>query len=76
MSSALKPTSGRHEVALAAGVAELPYACRLATVQLLTDGLAVDRLLPVDGELPVTAPRLDPGAAVERLAAAPTRVDH
>ena len=38
---------------LAAALPELPYACGLATVQLLTDDVATVPLLPVDGVLPV-----------------------
>ncbi len=76
VSSALETSVGiAAGVALAAALPELPYACGLATVQLLTDDLAVAPLLPVDGALPVTSPRLDPDA-VERLAAAPDRVGH
>ena len=43
-------------VALAAALPSLPYACGLATVQLLTDDVA-DPLLPVDGMLPVRGRR-------------------
>ena len=62
-------------VALAASLPALPHACGLATVALLTDDLAVEPLLPVDGALPVGRPTVDP-AALERLAAAPERVAH
>lgn len=62
-------------VALAAALPELPHACGLATVQLLTDDVALDPLLPVDGHLPVVRPVVDV-AALERLAAAPDRVEH
>ncbi|WP_211754544.1 o-succinylbenzoate synthase [Nocardioides gansuensis] len=62
-------------VALAAALPELPHACGLATVQLLSDDLVTAPLLPVDGALPVTRPDVDP-AALARLAAAPERVDH
>ena len=37
-------------VALAAALPELHHACGLATVQLLTDDVALDPLLPVDIE--------------------------
>ena len=60
---------------LAAALPELPYACGLATVQLLTDDVATSPLLPVDGVLPVGAPTVDP-QALDRLAAAPDRVAH
>ena len=39
-------------VALAAALPELPYACGLATVQMLTDDVTADPLLPVGGALP------------------------
>ena len=47
-------------VALAAALPELPYACGLATVQLLTGDVVDDPLLPVDGVLPVRRPVVDP----------------
>jgi O-succinylbenzoate synthase len=76
VSSALETSLGiAAGVALAAALPELPHACGLATVQLLTDDLATESLLPVDGALPVTRPEVDP-AALERLAAAPDRVAH
>jgi O-succinylbenzoate synthase len=62
-------------VALAAALPELPYACGLATVQLLVGDVVRDPLLPVDGALPVRRPDLDP-AALERLAAPPDRAEH
>jgi O-succinylbenzoate synthase len=62
-------------VALAAALPELPYACGLATVQLLTDDVAADPLLPVDGFLPVRTPYVDE-VALGRLAASPERVAH
>ena len=62
-------------VALAAALPELPYACGLATVQLLTGDVVADPLLPVDGALPVRRPAVD-AAALARLAAAPDRVEH
>ncbi len=76
VSSALESSIGiAAGVALAAALPELPHACGLATVQLLTDDLVVDPLLPVDGALPVTRPEVDP-AALDRLAACPDRVAH
>ena len=76
VSSALETSVGiATGLALAAALPELPYACGLATVQLLTDDLAVHPLLPVAGRLPVGTPAVDP-AALERLAAAPERVAH
>ena len=76
VSSALETSIGiATGLALAAALPELPYACGLATVQLMTDDLAVAPLLPVDGWLSVGVPELDEGA-VSRLAAAPDRVAH
>jgi O-succinylbenzoate synthase len=76
VSSALETSVGiAAGVALAAALPELPYACGLATVQLLTDDVADRPLLPVDGALPVTPLRVDP-AALERLAAPPERQQH
>ncbi len=74
VSSALETSVGiASGVALAAALPELPYACGLATVQLLTDDVAVTPLLPVEGALPVVRPVVDP-AALDRLAAAADRV--
>jgi O-succinylbenzoate synthase len=74
VSSALETSVGiASGVALAAALPELPYACGLATVQLLTDDVAVAPLLPVDGALPVGRPIVD-GAALDRVAAAAERV--
>ncbi|MFC7328578.1 o-succinylbenzoate synthase [Marinactinospora rubrisoli] len=52
-------------VALAAALPELPYACGLATMRLLTADVCADPLEPVDGHLPVRRPDVD----TERLAA-------
>ena len=76
VSSALESSVGiAAGLALAAALPELPFACGLATVQLLTDDVAVDPLLPVDGVLPVGPAEVDP-AALDRLDAAPDRVAH
>jgi O-succinylbenzoate synthase len=76
VSSALETSVGiAAGVALAAALPELPYACGLATVQLLTDDVAVHPLLPVDGELPVEVPVVDE-AALARLAADADREAH
>lgn len=76
VSSALETSVGiAAGVALAAALPELPYACGLATVQLLTDDVAARPLLPSDGALPVVPPEVDP-AALARLAAAPERDRH
>jgi O-succinylbenzoate synthase len=75
VSSALETSVGiAAGVALAAALPELPYACGLATVQLLTDDVVDDPLLPVDGALPVRAALPDLGR-LARLAASPDRVD-
>ncbi len=76
VSSALESSVGiAAGVALAAALPELPYACGLATVQLLTDDLCEPPLLPVDGLLPVVTPTVDE-SALDRLAAAPDRIAH
>jgi len=62
-------------VALAAALPELHHACGLATVQLLTDDVAVRPLLPVGGMLPVGRAEVDEDA-LRRLAAPDERVDH
>lgn len=73
VSSALESSVGiAAGVALAAALPDLPYACGLATVQLLTDDVAVEPLVPRDGALPVVRPEVD-AAALERLRAAPER---
>jgi O-succinylbenzoate synthase len=66
VSSALETSVGiAAGVALAAALPELPYACGLATVQLLRSDVVAEPLLPVDGMLPVRRPEPDPA----RLAA-------
>ncbi len=76
VSSALETSVGiAAGIALAAALPELPYACGLATVQLLTADVVAEPLLPVDGFLPVGRPRVDP-AAVDLLVARPERVAH
>ncbi|WP_454041359.1 o-succinylbenzoate synthase [Cellulosimicrobium sp. Marseille-Q8652] len=66
VSSALESSVGiAAGVALAAALPELPYACGLATVQLLADDVTDTPLLPVDGVLRVARPRPAP----DRLAA-------
>jgi O-succinylbenzoate synthase len=76
VSSALETSVGiAAGLALAAALPELPYACGLATVQLLTDDVVLASLLPVDGALPVGVPRVD-DAALARLAADPDRAAH
>ncbi|WP_408897940.1 o-succinylbenzoate synthase [Nocardioides sp. R1-1] len=76
VSSALETSVGiAAGVALAAALPELPYACGLATVQLLTADVTADPLLPVDGALPVVRPTVDQ-ARLTALAAPPDRVAH
>jgi O-succinylbenzoate synthase len=76
VSSALETSVGiAAGLALAAALPELPYACGLATVQLLTADVVAEPLLPVDGMLPVRPPRVDPHA-LDQLAAAADRVAH
>jgi O-succinylbenzoate synthase len=48
-------------VALAAALPELPYACGLGTMSLLTGDVTADPLAPEQGELPVRRPGVDPG---------------
>ena len=61
--------------ALAAALPDLPHACGLATVQLLTRDVVADPLLPVDGALPVRRPTVD-ADRLAVLAASPERVEH
>lgn len=76
VSSALETSVGiAAGVALAAALPELPHACGLATVQLLTGDVVDASLLPVDGALPVVRPRIAQ-ARLDALAAAPERVAH
>jgi len=57
VSSALETSVGiAAGVALAAALPALPYACGLATVQLLERDVVADPLLPVDGALEVRRP--------------------
>ena len=74
VSSALETSVGiAAGVALAAALPELHHACGLATVALLTDDVAREPLLPVDGHLPVGVPEVSEDA-LARLAAPPERV--
>ena len=75
VSSALESSVGiAAGVALAAALPELPYACGLATVQLLTGDVVAHPLLPRDGALPVVRPEVDL-AALDRVRASPDRAD-
>jgi len=76
VSSALETSIGiAAGVALAAALPELPFACGLATVQLLLDDVVSDPLLPRDGELPVVHPEVD-ADALHRNSAPDDRVRH
>jgi O-succinylbenzoate synthase len=76
VSSALETSVGiAAGLALAGALPELPYACGLATVQLLTADVVAQPLKPVDGLLPVRAPVVDPHA-LDLLAATTDRVAH
>ncbi|TQN31812.1 O-succinylbenzoate synthase [Haloactinospora alba] len=55
--------------ALAAALPELPYACGLATMQLLSADVCAEPLSPVGGRLPVRRPEVDE----HRLCAVETR---
>ena len=62
VSSALETSVGiAAGVALAGALPELPFACGLGTVALLTHDVALDPLVPVDGALPVRRAEPDPG---------------
>lgn len=76
VSSALETSVGiAAGVALAAALPELPYACGLATVRLLTDDVVDEPLVPVGGELPVVTPTVDTAKLTE-LAATRERRGH
>lgn len=73
VSSALETSVGiAAGVALAAALPELPYACGLATVQLLRHDVVADPLLPQDGALPVDRRDPDPTRLAELAADEPT----
>jgi o-succinylbenzoate synthase len=74
VSSALESSVGLAAgVALAAALPDLPYACGLATAQLLAADLTADPLLPVDGALPVRRTQPDPVLVAEAAAPADLR---
>jgi O-succinylbenzoate synthase len=65
VSSALESSVGiAAGIALAAALPSLPYACGLATLQLLAGDVTSAPLEVVDGELPVVRPEPDTTAAV------------
>lgn len=74
VSSALESSVGiAAGLALAAALPDLPYACGLATVQLLASDVVADPLLPRDGMLPVVHPEVDEAALAGVLAPADRR---
>jgi O-succinylbenzoate synthase len=73
VSSALESSVGLAAgVALAAALPELPYACGLATSQLLVHDVVAAPLLPVDGALPVQRQEPDAEALARAAADGPT----
>lgn len=75
VSSALESSVGiAAGVALAAALPELPFACGLATVQLLSGDVVGQPLLPVNGELAVVRPTID-FEALARLRPGQDRID-
>ena len=71
VSSALETSVGiAAGVALAAALPELPYACGLATVTMLTGDVVADPLVPEHGYLPVRRPPVDE-RALQQHAASP-----
>jgi O-succinylbenzoate synthase len=74
VSSALESSVGLAAgVALAAALPDLPYACGLATSQLLVHDVVAEPLLPVDGALPVRRPAPDADAFADAEADPGTR---
>lgn len=71
VSSALETSVGLAAgIALAAALPDLPYACGLATAQLLTADVVAEPLLPVGGSIPVRRPVPD-AAGLATAAASP-----
>jgi O-succinylbenzoate synthase len=69
VSSALETSVGLAAgVALAAALPDLPYACGLASLSLLSADVTAQPLLPVDGEIAVRRPVPDP-ALLDQMAA-------
>ncbi|GAA1716246.1 o-succinylbenzoate synthase [Isoptericola hypogeus] len=74
VSSALESSVGLAAgVALAAALPDLPYACGLATAQLLTRDVVAEPLLPTDGAIAVRRPEPDPAACAAAAADDATR---
>ncbi|QGN35747.1 o-succinylbenzoate synthase [Microlunatus sp. Gsoil 973] len=73
VSSAVETSIGiRAGIALAAALPELPYACGLNTIRLLTDDIARQPLIAENGMLPVG--RVDPDPDAIRRCTAPDTV--
>lgn len=73
VSSALESSVGLAAgLALAAALPELPYACGLATSQLLAHDVVDEPLLPVGGEIVVRRPEPSTAALARASADAPT----
>ncbi len=62
-------------LALAAALPALPYACGLATVQLLAGDVVAEPLVPVAGSITVRRPAVDP-ASLDAVAASPERREY
>jgi len=66
VSSAVDTSAGLAAgVALAAALPELPYACGLATMSLLSGDVTADPLTETGGVLPVRRPEVDPAALAQ-----------
>ena len=73
VSSALETSVGLAAgIALAAALPELPFACGLATAQLLTGDVVAEPLLPEGGSIAVRRPEPDPEGLAGALADAET----
>lgn len=71
VSSALETSVGISAgIALAAALPELPYACGLATVNLLTGDVVESSLVPVDGDIPVRHVSVSSALAARHAASA------
>lgn len=69
VSSALETSVGLAAgLALAAALPELPYACGLATAQLLSADVVTEPLLPHDGAIDVRRPEPDAGLLAQHAA--------
>lgn len=74
VSSALETSVGiAAGVALAAALPDLPHACGLSTVSLLSGDVVEDPLVAVDGMIPVRSVAVDPARLARYAADGPTR---